>query len=128
MVPALVLIGSYFLGALPFGLMIAKWWKGIDVREHGSGNIGATNVYRVVGKPAGVLVFVLDVLKGYLPPLIAGLLGLSAWAQVGAGFAAILGHNFSPGSSIRATWRGSSSAWRRASSPSRSTGPTSRAF
>ena len=66
-----LLIGSYVLGSIPFGLLIAKWWVGIDVREHGSGNIGATNVYRVVGKPAGVLVFTLDVLKGFLPPFIA---------------------------------------------------------
>ena len=92
----IVLFGSYVFGSLPFGLLIAKWWAGIDVREHGSGNIGATNVYRVVGKPAGLLVFVLDVLKGFLPPVAARLLGLDAWWQMGAGFAAILGHNASP--------------------------------
>ena len=96
MIPALVLIGGYFLGSLPFGLLIARWWAGIDVREHGSGNIGATNVYRVVGKPAGALVFALDVLKGYVPPIVAAALRLNEWWVVGAGFAAILGHNFSP--------------------------------
>ncbi len=96
MIPALVIFGSYMLGAVPFGLMIARWWAGIDVREHGSGNIGATNVYRVVGKPAGVLVFALDVLKGFTPPMVAFALRLDPWWQVSAGFAAILGHNFSP--------------------------------
>ena len=50
----------------------------------------------MVGKPAGALVFVLDVLKGYLPPVAAVSLGLNAWWVVGAGFAAIMGHNFSP--------------------------------
>lgn len=92
----LVLIGSYALGSLPVGLWIARWWAGIDVREHGSGNIGATNVYRVVGRPAGVVVFVLDVCKGLAPPLAAAGLGLVGLWQVGAGLAAILGHTVSP--------------------------------
>ncbi|MGC8666545.1 MAG: glycerol-3-phosphate 1-O-acyltransferase PlsY [Chthonomonadales bacterium] len=92
----LAVVLGYLLGSLPFGLYIAKWWKGIDVREHGSGNIGATNVYRVVGAPAGVLVFILDVGKGLAPPAAASALGLSAVWQVAAGMAAILGHNFSP--------------------------------
>jgi glycerol-3-phosphate acyltransferase PlsY len=96
MIPILILAGSYLLGSLPFGLLIARWWAGIDVREHGSGNIGATNVYRVVGKPAGAVVFVLDVLKGYVPPGVAMGLGLNAWWVVAAGMASILGHNFSP--------------------------------
>jgi glycerol-3-phosphate acyltransferase PlsY len=96
MIGLIVLIASYLFGSLPFGLLIAKWWAGIDVREHGSGNIGATNVYRVVGKPAGLLVFTLDVAKGLLPPVVSRSLGLDAWWQVGAGFAAIFGHNASP--------------------------------
>jgi glycerol-3-phosphate acyltransferase PlsY len=96
MTPWLMLLGSYIVGAVPFGLLVAKWWAGIDVREHGSRNIGATNVYRVVGKPAGILVFTLDVGKGLWPPLAAHALGLRTEWQLGAGFAAILGHNFSP--------------------------------
>jgi glycerol-3-phosphate acyltransferase PlsY len=92
----LIVVLAYLLGSLPFGLYIAKWWKGIDVREHGSGNIGATNVYRVVGAPAGVLVFILDVLKGAAPPIFAAMQGMGVVWQVAAGMAAILGHNFSP--------------------------------
>src|SRR5438067_13388095 len=96
MLNVLLIVASYIFGSLPFGLLIALWWKGIDVREHGSRNIGATNVYRVVGKPAGIVVFTLDVLKGLLPPLTAARLGLDSGWQVAAGLAAICGHNFSP--------------------------------
>lgn len=91
-----VLVGSYLLGSLPVGLLIARWWAGIDVREHGSRNIGATNVYRVVGRPAGILVFCLDVCKGLAPPLAAWRLGLPEHWQVAAGLAAVLGHTGSP--------------------------------
>ncbi len=89
------LLGGYLLGSVPFGLLIARWVAGIDVREHGSGNIGATNVYRVVGKPAGVAVWVLDVAKGCLPPVAARLLDLPVGWQVAAGMAAVLGHSCS---------------------------------
>ena len=58
--------GSYMIGALPFGFWIAKM-RGIDIREHGSGNIGATNIFRILGPPTGILVFLLDILKGFTP-------------------------------------------------------------
>src|SRR5436190_13526765 len=93
---ALLIIGSYLFGAIPFGLLIAKAIAGIDIREVGSKNIGATNVYRVVGKPAGAVVLILDVLKGLLPPVAAWRLGMSDAWQVVAGLSAIMGHNFSP--------------------------------
>jgi glycerol-3-phosphate acyltransferase PlsY len=90
---ALALIGSYCLGSIPFGYVVGKV-KGYDLREKGSGNIGATNVFRVVGKKEGIFVFVLDFLKGFLPVLyfsdisvLAGLLAL-----VGA----IIGHMTTP--------------------------------
>ena len=61
---------AFLLGSIPFGLIIAKL-KGIDIRAHGSGNIGATNVLRIVGKQYGITCLVLDLLKGYLPVVIA---------------------------------------------------------
>ncbi|MDB6070375.1 MAG: hypothetical protein JWL81_1546, partial [Verrucomicrobiales bacterium] len=66
----LILLTAYAVGATPFGYMVAKW-KGIDIRQHGSGNIGATNVIRVMGKKIGLPVFALDVLKGLLPVIAA---------------------------------------------------------
>jgi len=91
--PALTLV-SYLLGSIPFGLLIAKT-KGVDIREQGSGNIGATNVLRCLGKPLGITCFVLDVLKGYLPSAFFPNLGNCA-PEFGIlfGAAAILGHNF----------------------------------
>ncbi len=58
---------SYFIGSIPFGFLITKIVKGIDIRKIGSGNPGATNVSRVLGRPYGILVFTLDLLKGFLP-------------------------------------------------------------
>src|SRR6266568_1536978 len=64
---------SYLIGAIPFGYLVARW-RGIDIFKAGSGNIGATNVGRVLGKRFGLLVFALDFLKGALPTLAAILL------------------------------------------------------
>ncbi|MGA0854127.1 MAG: glycerol-3-phosphate acyltransferase, partial [Luteolibacter sp.] len=61
---------AFLLGSVPFGLIISKA-KGINIREHGSGNIGATNVLRVVGKKYGYACLLLDVLKGFIPVVIA---------------------------------------------------------
>lgn len=61
---------SYFIGSIPFGFLIVKVVKGIDIRQVGSGNPGATNVTRVLGKPYGILVFILDMLKGFIPVFI----------------------------------------------------------
>ena len=68
---ALLIIPAYLIGAIPFGLIFSKM-NGVDIRQHGSGNIGATNVTRVMGKKWGYPCFFLDVLKGLLPTLIAG--------------------------------------------------------
>ncbi len=86
---------AFIFGSVPFGYVIGKL-KGVDVRQHGSGNIGATNVSRVLGKKYGALVLFLDALKGALPVLILKVLGFSLEYQVIAGFFAILGHCFSP--------------------------------
>lgn len=69
------LVAAYLIGSLPTGYLVAKQLKGIDIRDHGSGNTGATNVMRVVSKKAGLFVLIVDFLKGFLPvfifPLIA---------------------------------------------------------
>ncbi|MBN2064199.1 MAG: glycerol-3-phosphate 1-O-acyltransferase PlsY [Sedimentisphaerales bacterium] len=70
---ACLILPAYLLGAIPFGLIFSKI-KGIDIRQHGSGNIGATNVVRVMGKKWGYPCFFLDVLKGLLPTLLAGMI------------------------------------------------------
>lgn len=77
---------AFLLGSIPFGLLIAKS-QGINIREHGSGNIGATNVLRVVGKKYGITCFVLDFLKGLLPSVI----GISLIQYAGQGQAMVIG-------------------------------------
>lgn len=114
---------AFLLGSIPFGLLIAKA-KGINIREHGSGNIGATNVLRVVGKKYGITCLLLDALKGFIPVVIAvnliqiegknvGLFHIGALdhfalllpaadqlkgqlLHVITALAAVLGHNYSP--------------------------------
>jgi acyl phosphate:glycerol-3-phosphate acyltransferase len=113
---------AFLLGSIPFGLIIAKA-KGIDIRNHGSGNIGATNVFRIVGKKYGLSCLLLDALKGFIPVVIAvnlvrfsgrepqfhvGLLDPFAlvlpvseqlkvqMVHVISALAAVLGHNYSP--------------------------------
>ena len=113
---------AFLVGSIPFGLLIAKA-KGINIREHGSGNIGATNVLRVVGKKYGISCLLLDLLKGLLPTILAvsifqiagkspqlAIDALQPYAQVFSGenawqaqcliiltgLAAIMGHNYSP--------------------------------
>jgi glycerol-3-phosphate acyltransferase PlsY len=88
------ILGAYLSGSIPFGLLIAKA-KGVDIRTAGSGNIGATNVARTLGKPLGVLVLVLDAAKGFAPVLVAArVLAQPNEIVAGAGLAAILGHVF----------------------------------
>lgn len=84
---------AYLLGAIPFGLVITKWVKGIDVREHGSKNIGATNVLRTAGKPLGGFTLLLDALKGAAPVLVAQHLGWG-WLAAAGGLVAVLAHVF----------------------------------
>jgi len=89
---ALLLLG-YLAGSIPFGVLVTRWARGVDVRVEGSGNIGATNVARVAGKKLGVLVLALDALKGALPVLLTlRMMPDSPRAQVAVGLAAFLGH------------------------------------
>jgi glycerol-3-phosphate acyltransferase PlsY len=92
----LALLLSYFIGAVPFGFLIGKL-RGVDVRAVGSGNIGATNVWRTLGPAAGTLAFALDVGKGVAGPLLGGvLLGPHDAPGIAlCGIAALLGHVFS---------------------------------
>ncbi len=82
---------SYLLGSVPFGLLAARLLGGVDPRQGGSGNIGATNVARQAGKAAGVLTLVLDIAKGAVPTLLAGAWLTPAWAAL-VGLAAFVGH------------------------------------
>lgn len=94
---AVVLVIAYLLGSLPIGLVIGKAARGIDVRQFGSGNIGASNVWRTLGPTWGIIVFLLDVAKGLAPTLYAhGIPRHAIWLPVATGLAAVLGHNFSP--------------------------------
>ena len=113
---------AFLLGSIPFGLLIAKA-KGVDIRKHGSGNIGATNVFRVIGKKYGLSCLFLDMLKGLIPVVIAvnvvQIAGKNPLFQIGlldsfalilpagdqlkgqlvhvlTALAAVLGHNYSP--------------------------------
>jgi glycerol-3-phosphate acyltransferase PlsY len=88
-------LAAYLLGAVPFGLLIGLA-RGVDIRKVGSGNIGATNVMRSVGKPWGLATFVADALKGFVPALLFPRFVQAdpAMASVVFGFSAILGHNF----------------------------------
>lgn len=90
------IILSYFIGAIPSGVIIGKKFKNIDIREHGSKNSGATNAYRVLGAKLGITVFVMDVLKGIIPIYLGILFNLEPHRLVYLGVAAIIGHTFSP--------------------------------
>jgi acyl phosphate:glycerol-3-phosphate acyltransferase len=97
----LAVVLGYVLGALPFGLVIGRWLRGIDIRDYGSHRTGATNALRTLGARAALAVFLLDVGKGAAAVLLARFLyaadgGPSAeWIAAAAGFAAIVGHNWS---------------------------------
>src|SRR3954469_12238656 len=85
---------AYVVGAVPFGYLVARL-RGVDIFSAGSGNIGATNVGRVLGRKFGLLVFVLDFLKGAVPvALVRAYLPAEPWAAVAAGLAAFVGHMF----------------------------------
>lgn len=94
---AMILL-SYLLGSMPTSIIASKLLKGIDIREHGSGNAGATNVFRVMGWKAGLAVLLIDIAKGFIPTIAFYKIGMKGvdWPiinlQILAGISAIFGH------------------------------------
>ena len=89
------LLFAYLCGAIPFGYIIAKVFKHVDIRTVGSGNTGATNVYRSISKTLGVLTLILDLLKGFVPVYCTMLLNPdSVWLIISVAFITIIGHIF----------------------------------
>ena len=91
MTSALVILGGYLLGSMPFGYWVVLLVKGEDIRKVGSGNIGASNVWRTYGRWMGIPIVLLDVAKGFVPALVGALL-VGELTAVLAGGAAMLGH------------------------------------
>jgi glycerol-3-phosphate acyltransferase PlsY len=92
---AALVVASFFLGAIPFGIVVSRVFFKRDLRDEGSGNIGAANALRALGKGGAIAVLILDGLKGALPVIAGRELDGSTLAAVAA-FAAIAGHCFSP--------------------------------
>jgi len=97
----LILLAAYLLGSIPTSIWLGKWFRGIDLRDLGSGNAGATNAFRVLGKGPGTVVLLLDMLKGYAAVMLASLQTLvspggEGWMilQISLGMIAVLGHIF----------------------------------
>lgn len=103
MLDSLLVLMAYLLGSIPSAVWVSKHFYGMDIREHGSGNAGATNTFRVLGKNAGIIVMVADMLKGFLAVKLS-LLSHHTWypepsvscvnLQVALGIASVLGHIF----------------------------------
>jgi len=89
-----VVVASYLIGAIPIGYIVARVWRGIDIRDYGSGVIGATNVLRTMGRGPFIAVLIGDALKGYVPTLATWYIFGTHDLQVAAGISAVLGHTF----------------------------------
>ncbi|CAM4156551.1 glycerol-3-phosphate 1-O-acyltransferase PlsY [Lacicoccus alkaliphilus] len=87
----ILVIISYLIGAIPFSLLIGKIFYKVDIREHGSGNVGTTNTFRILGKKAGIMVLILDILKGALPVYIAMLMAVDMHIFI-PGLISAIGH------------------------------------
>lgn len=92
---ALLYVAAYLVGAVPFGVLVARA-RGVDILHVGSGNIGATNVWRTLGMGPGLVVFALDVAKGLAPALALGWYTGNALQALLGGLAAVAGHSLSP--------------------------------
>ncbi len=96
MADAVIAIFAFAIGSIPFGLIVGRIFFSTDIRAQGSGNIGAMNALRSLGKRGAVAVLLLDVAKGALPVLLAARFGSGAAIDAIAALAAVLGHCFSP--------------------------------
>jgi acyl phosphate:glycerol-3-phosphate acyltransferase len=92
----LLIAFAYLIGSVPWGLLLGRVFKGVDVRQHGSGATGATNALRVLGWKFSVVVFLLDFAKGLIPVVIGRIVGLDVWVVGIVGVAAVFGHCWSP--------------------------------
>ncbi|AGK53892.1 glycerol-3-phosphate 1-O-acyltransferase PlsY [Bacillus sp. 1NLA3E] len=89
----LIIVIAYLLGSIPSGLIVGKVFYGIDIREHGSGNLGGTNTFRTLGKKAGIAVTLADILKGTLAVFLAKWFGNDLHPLI-AGVVAVIGHMY----------------------------------
>jgi acyl phosphate:glycerol-3-phosphate acyltransferase len=96
-IPWLLVLAAYLWGAIPASYLAGRWTRGIDLRQHGSGNLGATNTFRILGAKVAAPVMLFDILKGFLPVVIFSQLDGSAdWRwELAYGAAAVVGHVFS---------------------------------
>ena len=90
----LLLLGGYLLGSVPAAYLAAKWSRGIDIRQYGSGNVGAANLLGLTSKWIAIPVIIFDIGKGMVAVWAAQLIGLDTAQQVAVGLAAIVGHNW----------------------------------
>jgi len=90
----LLTLGAYLLGSVPAAYLAARWFRGIDIRQCGDGNVGSTNLMRLTSKRIAIPVVIFDLGKGALMVWVAQLLGLDITQQVAVGLAAIIGHNW----------------------------------
>lgn len=93
MIIAMMLIAAYLIGSIPTGLIIGKLFYNIDIRQHGSGNLGATNTFRILGKKAGIFVTIFDVLKGTISALFPVIFHQNIHPII-IGVVAVIGHVF----------------------------------
>ncbi len=98
MIKYFLILLSYLMGSIPFGYLVGKYLKGIDIREYGSGNIGVANIFRIMGTKYALIVLIGDCLKGYIAVLIAKNIITAEseyWVLLIIGLFAIIGHNWS---------------------------------
>lgn len=90
------IILSYLIGSIPTAYILGRLYKRIDIRKHGSGNVGATNVFRVLGKGPGIIVLIIDIFKGVIPVVwVSDVLGFNeVWQRILMALAVVCGHNW----------------------------------